>query len=133
MRTSVLVLFLILLAMGILGLHYALIATGEIEEVFSLLKLYSFLFISTALSVALLVFLIRNAQDKAAYAFMAIIFIKGGLAIFLFPQLLADNPKLTRPELLQFLLPYFGFLILETWCLVHLLNAAQQPVEASED
>ncbi len=86
------------------------------------LRIYSFLGIATFVTVSALRFVHFYVPDKLGYGFLGLIFIKCGAAIVLFPELIAEDPALTKPELLGFLAPYFIFLFIEVGIVIKWLN-----------
>lgn len=92
------------------------------DPVISLIKTYSFLGIATFVTVSGLKLVHRLVPDKLGYGFLGLIFVKCGAAILLFPELIADDPSLSKTELLGFLTPYFIFLFIEVGIVIKWLN-----------
>jgi hypothetical protein len=97
---------------------------GYVQEdpVFNLVKLYTFLGIATFISVSGMHYLYALVPKQLGYTFLVTVFVKFGAALLLFPQLLSDDPDLTRAEILSFLIPYFLFLSIETILVTKWLN-----------
>ncbi len=93
------------------------------EELFyPVYVIYLFHFISTFLIYLLLLFVYYNFQDKTGFAFMGASLIKMMAAVvFLLPVLL-NNTGYAFTNLLSFFVPYFLFLIFETYYAVRLIN-----------
>ena len=85
-------------------------------------RIYTFLGTATLLTVTSLRFVHHYVPDKLGYGFLGLIFIKCGAAIVLFPELIADDPGLSKAELLQFLTPYALFLFMEVAIVIKWLN-----------
>lgn len=105
-------------------IHYLLI-TYYFEDVhffYSSYTIYLFLFFST-LFVYLLVLLVNiHFSDKTGFAFMGASMLKMLAAIiFLLPMLL-NNRDNAFANLLSFFIPYFLYLVYETFYAVKLLN-----------
>lgn len=84
--------------------------------------IYLFHFIATFLIFLMLLFVYNNFQDKTGFAFMGASLIKMMAAvIFLLPVLL-NNSGHAFTNLLSFFIPYFLFLIFETYYAVKLIN-----------
>lgn len=85
-------------------------------------RTYLFLGSATFVTVSALRFVHFYVPDKLGYGFLGLIFIKCGAAIVLFPELIADDPALSKPQLLGFLAPYFVFLFIEVGIVIKWLN-----------
>ncbi len=84
--------------------------------------IYLFHFFTTLLIYLLLLFISNNFQDKTGFAFMgASLFKMLAAVIFLLPFLL-NNSGYAFTNLLSFFIPYFLFLIFETYYAVKLIN-----------
>lgn len=84
--------------------------------------IYLFHFFATFLIYWMLLFIHNNFQDKAGFAFMGASLIKMMAAvIFLLPVLLT-NTGYAFTNLLSFFIPYFLFLVFETFYAVKLIN-----------
>ncbi|AZQ43206.1 DUF6168 family protein [Nonlabens ponticola] len=86
------------------------------------LRIYLFLGLATFLTVSALKFTHAYVPDKLGYAFLAAIFIKCGAALVLFPELIAEDPALSKRQLLGFIAPYFIFLFVEVGIVIKWLN-----------
>lgn len=109
---------LLILSLAAYGLHYSI----EAIPVFSLIKLYSFLFIATLGSVSGMHYLFQIVPNQLGYAFLVTVFVKFGAAIILFPQLMSEQPSLSTTQILSFLIPYFLFLTVEAFMVIKWLN-----------
>lgn len=87
-----------------------------------LMKTYAFLGAATFITVGVLKFIFGLVPDKLGYAFLALVFVKFGAVFLIFPELLSENPKLSKVELLGFLAPYFIFLFIEAAIVIKWLN-----------
>jgi len=87
-----------------------------------LIKTYLFLGIATLVTVSALKYVFGLVPDKLGFAFLALVFIKFGVVFLLFPELLSDEPKLSRAEILGFLGPYLIFLFMEATIVIKWLN-----------
>ncbi len=84
--------------------------------------IYIFHFLATFLIYLLLVWVYNNFQDKTGFAFMGASLIKMMAAvIFLLPVLL-NNTGQAFNNILAFFIPYFLFLVFETFYAVKLIN-----------
>lgn len=112
--------FLLVLISTILiyGAHFFLVENPAIP----LIKIYSFLGIATFITVSGLKYVFGLVPDKLGFAFLALVFIKFGVVFLLFPELLSDEPKLSRAEILGFLGPYLIFLFIEATIVIKWLN-----------
>ena len=112
--------FLFVLIASVMGyfLHEWLVK----DPVISLLRTYAFLGTATFVTVSALRFVHFYVPDKLGYGFLGLIFIKCGAAIVLFPELIAEDPALSKAELLSFLVPYFVFLLIEVGIVIKWLN-----------
>lgn len=100
------------------SLHYFVVDKPAI----SLIKIYAFLGAATFITVSVLKFVFELVPDKLGYAFLALVFIKFGAIFLTFPELLSENPKLSKVDLLAFLAPYFIFLFIEVAIVIKWLN-----------
>lgn len=84
--------------------------------------IYLFHIAATFLIYLLLLFVYNNFQDKTGFAFMGASLLKMAAAvIFLLPVLL-NNSGHALTNLLSFFIPYFLFLVFETYYAVKLIN-----------
>ncbi|MDP5078672.1 MAG: hypothetical protein NWQ09_10150 [Nonlabens sp.] len=113
---SFLVIFAI--ALVIFGAHSLMSA----NPAFSLIKMYAFIAAATFASVSALKFAHQVAANQIALVYLATMMVKMGLAIVIFPQLIDDSLRLSKLQLLEFLVPYFLFLGLEALVVVKWLN-----------
>lgn len=119
--------FLLLLLLSLVGygLHYSI----EQIPAFSLVKLYVFLFIATLGSVSGMYYLFQLVPNQLGYAFLVTVFVKFGAAIISFPELMSDDPSLSKAQILSFLIPYFAFLSVEAFMVIKWLN--KTPLESN--
>jgi len=101
------------------GIHYFL----GIGSVFLLWEIYVFLFCATYATICGLRFSFKFNEQTVAYIYLLAMTIKFGLAILFFPDLLNSSKQVTIFNLLEFLFPYFVFLIIETLIVVKWLNS----------
>ncbi|WP_373057260.1 hypothetical protein [Zunongwangia sp. H14] len=95
----------------------------EEELYYSTWSIYTFHFLSTFIIYLLLLWIHENFPDKTGFVFMAAGLVKMFAAVlFLLPLLLA---KVAHPfnNILAFFIPYFLFLIFETFFAVRLINS----------
>lgn len=84
--------------------------------------IYLFHFFSTFLIYWALLFIHHNFQDKTGFAFMGASLLKMMAAVvFLLPVLL-NNTGYAFTNIFSFFIPYFLFLVFETFCAVKLIN-----------
>lgn len=84
--------------------------------------IYLFHFLATFLIYLVLVLIYHNFRDKTGFAFMGASFIKMLAAIiFLLPMLLNHTGN-AFGDLLSFFIPYFLYLVFETFYAVRLIN-----------
>ncbi|QJP33838.1 hypothetical protein F0365_05175 [Nonlabens sp. Ci31] len=115
LKTFLLVLFL---SAAVYSVHYFLVEDPSI----SLIKTYTFLGAATFITVCVLKLVFGLVPDKLGYAFLALVFVKFGAVFLLFPELLSEDPKLSKVEILGFLSPYFIFLFMEAAIVINWLN-----------
>lgn len=96
--------------------------TLAVNSGFSIIKMYAFIGIATFLSASALKFAHSVAANQIALVYLATMFVKFGAAVLLFPELIDDSIKLSRVQLLHFLVPYFLFLALEAIIVIRWLN-----------
>lgn len=98
-------------------------ALEEFEFFYPTYSIYLFLFLATFLIYIILVWIHQNFSDNTGYAFMAASLIKMLAAIiFLLPMLLNRTGN-AFGDILSFFIPYFLYLIFETFYAVRLINA----------
>ncbi len=98
-------------------------ALEDYEFFYSTYAIYLFHFLATFIIYLILVWIYQNFRDKAGFAFMGASLIKMLAAIiFLLPMLL-NNTGNAFGDLLSFFIPYFLYLIFETFYAVRLINA----------
>jgi hypothetical protein len=100
------------------GVHHFVVD----HQAISIIKIYTFLGTATFITVSALKFVFELVPDKLGYAFLALVFIKFGAIFLTFPELLSENPKLSKLDLLSFLAPYFIFLFIEVAIVIKWLN-----------
>ncbi|KQC32310.1 hypothetical protein AAU57_02435 [Nonlabens sp. YIK11] len=93
-----------------------------VDPAIPLARTYIFLGTATFVTVSALRFVHFYVPEKLGYAFMAAIFVKCGLAIVCFPELIVKNSGLNLMEVLGFLVPYFIFLFIEVVIVIKWLN-----------
>lgn len=92
------------------------------EFFYSTYAIYLFHFLATFLIYLVLVLIYHNFRDKTGFAFMGASFIKMLAAIiFLLPMLLNHTGN-AFGDLLSFFIPYFLYLVFETFYAVRLIN-----------
>lgn len=84
--------------------------------------IYLFHFTATFLIYLMLLFVYNNFQDKTGFAFMGASLIKMMAAVIFLLPLLLNNTGHSFTNLLSFFIPYFLFLIFETFYAVKLIN-----------
>ena len=112
--------FLLMLVLALIGLgtHSFL----EESPAFDLYKLYGFLGVATLLSVCGMYYLYQLVPNQLGYVFLVTVFVKFGVVLILFPQLLSEEPSLSKAQILSFLIPYFIFLAVEAFMVIKWLN-----------
>lgn len=85
--------------------------------------IYFFHFLATLIIYFILILVYNNFQDKTGFAFMGASLLKMLAAVlFLLPMLLSNSAN-PFANLLSFFIPYFMFLVFETFYAVKLINA----------
>lgn len=118
---------ILILALVGFGLH----SFVEDFPAFDLYKLYGFLGIATLASVCGMYYLYQLVPNQLGYVFLVTVFVKFGIALILFPQLLEEEPALSKGQILSFLIPYFIFLTVEAFMVIKWLN--NTPLESTEE
>lgn len=107
----------------LLGIQFAVVNyLLEVKFYYSTFAIYCFHILATFLIYLFLVFVHKSFSDKTGFAFMACSLLKMMAAVlFLLPMMLndAENPF---QDLMAFFIPYFLFLIFETFYAVKLIN-----------
>lgn len=89
---------------------------------YSTYSIYIFHFLATFSVYTFVVFVHKSFADKSGFAFMGASFFKMIAAVlFLLPMLLSDSPS-KFVGVLAFFIPYFLFLIFETFFVVRIIN-----------
>ncbi len=84
--------------------------------------IYLFHFLATLIIYFILILVYNNFQDKTGFAFMGASLLKMLAAVlFLLPMLLSNSAN-PFANLLSFFIPYFMFLVFETFYAVKLIN-----------
>ncbi|WP_168191344.1 MULTISPECIES: hypothetical protein [Antarcticibacterium] len=98
-------------------------ALEEYDFFYPTYAIYLFHFFATFLIYLILVLIYHNFRDKTGFAFMGASFLKMLAAIiFLLPMLLNHTGN-AFGDLLSFFVPYFLYLVFETFYAVRLINA----------
>ena len=96
----------------------------EMEFYYSSFSIYLFHFLATFLIYLILVFVYRNFTENTGFAFMGLSLFKMVAAvIFLLPLILSEINAVFA-NILAFFIPYFLYLIFETFYAVKLINKA---------
>lgn len=95
----------------------------EIIFYYSLWAIYAFHIISTLLIYFILVFIYKNFRDKTGFAFMGASLFKMLAAVLFLMPMLVNNENDPFINLLSFFIPYFLYLIFETFFAVRLINS----------
>lgn len=95
----------------------------EVVFYYSLWSIYSFHILSTFLIYFLLVYIYENFSDKTGFAFMGASLFKMLAAILFLLPMLVNNENSPFINLLAFFIPYFLYLIFETFFAVKLINS----------
>lgn len=105
--------------------QYFLVEKLLAEKVYySTFIIYGFLFLATLGIYAALLLIYKNFKEKTGYAFMGLSLVKTFLAIiFLLPVIIgsSDNSNIII-DVFTFFIPYFLFLLFETFFAVKLLR-----------
>ncbi len=95
---------------------------GDMDLYYPVYAIYLFHFLATLIIYIILILIYNNFQDKTGFAFMGASLLKMLAAVlFLLPMLL-NNSSNPFANLLSFFIPYFLFLIFETFYAVKLIN-----------
>jgi len=84
--------------------------------------IYLFHFFSTFLIYWMLLFINNNFQDKTGFAFMGASLLKMMAAVIFLLPVLINNTGYAFTNILSFFIPYFLFLVFETFYAVKLIN-----------
>lgn len=84
--------------------------------------IYLFHFTATLLIYVLLVFVHNRLDDKTGFAFMGASLIKMMAAVVFLLPVLINNSGYALLNIVSFFIPYFLFLIFETYYAVKLIN-----------
>lgn len=96
---------------------------GQVDFYYQTFAIYLFHFLTTLIIYLGLLLVYRNFREYTGYGFMAASFLKMVAAIvFLLPMLLNYEDHAFE-NLLAFFIPYFLFLIFETYYAVKLINS----------
>ncbi|QED38491.1 hypothetical protein FK178_12545 [Antarcticibacterium arcticum] len=110
----------------ILFLIQYLISAFLLEDMvlyYPVFAIYLFHFLATLIIYFILILIYNNFQDKTGFAFMGASLLKMLAAVlFLLPMLLSNSGN-PFANLLSFFIPYFLFLVFETFYAVKLINA----------
>lgn len=94
----------------------------NLQLYYSTYSIYVFHLLATFSVYAFVVFVHKSFPDKSGFAFMGASFFKMVAAVFfLLPMLLSDGPS-KFAEVVAFFIPYFLFLIFETFFVVKIIN-----------
>lgn len=96
---------------------------GDIIFYYSIWAIYAFHIISTFLIYFLLVYIYWNFSDKTGFAFMGASLFKMLAAVLFLLPMLVNNENSPFINLLSFFVPYFLYLIFETFFAVKLINS----------
>jgi len=95
----------------------------DMDLYYPVYAIYLFHFLATLIIYIILIFIYNNFKDNTGYAFMGASLLKMLAAVlFLLPMLLSNSGN-PFANLLSFFIPFFLFLIFETFYAVKLLNA----------
>lgn len=96
---------------------------GEIKFYYSIWGIYAFHIISTLLIYFLLIYIYDNYREKTGFAFMGASLFKMLAAVLFLLPMLVNNENNPFINLLSFFIPYFLYLIFETFFAVKLINS----------
>lgn len=95
----------------------------EIIFYYSIWVIYTFHILATLLIYFLLVYIFENFSDKTGFAFMGASLFKMLAAVLFLLPMLVNNENDPFINLLSFFIPYFLYLIFETYYAVKLINS----------
>jgi hypothetical protein len=101
------------------------IVTTAFEDIlffYSTWSIYLFHFVITLLSYLFLIFVNKTFPDKTGFAFMGISLIKMMAAVIFLIPLLQSDLKNQIPDVGAFFIPYFLYLLFETFFAISLIN-----------
>lgn len=94
----------------------------EVDLYYATHAIYIFHIVATFLIYIFLLYVNHNFSDKTGFAFMACSLLKMMAAVlFLIPMMLSDDAKPIN-DIFAFFIPYFLFLIFETFYAIKLIN-----------
>ena len=96
----------------------------EMEFYYSSFSIYLFHFLATFLIYLSLVFVYRNFQENTGFAFMGLSLFKMVAAVIFLLPLILSEVNAVFANILAFFIPYFLYLIFETFYAVKLINKA---------
>jgi hypothetical protein len=117
---SIIVIFSVLLFLG----HYFIIENFFDNEFFyKTWQIYAFLTTATIGIFLIMQFIQKNFPDKTGFAFMALSLFKMAASVIFFIPLMQSQVADRVPDVLNFFIPYFLYLLLEVVFAVRLINS----------
>jgi hypothetical protein len=113
---AIICLILIIVCVG----HYFVVQ--KLDLYFSILNVYAFNFAMTFCSLAALLFIQKNFNDKVGYTFLGLGIIKMMLSLVYLMPLIKSAFLNKIPDTLNFFFCYFLFLLMESIVTVKMLN-----------
>jgi len=104
-------------------LHSYVLTMSEYTLSYSLFAMYLFHFIASVLVYVCLEALASYLPSEAGYGYLAFMFIKMGVFVLLFKQIVFTSENLSQPERVSLIIPLFLFLIFEAAMTGKLLNS----------
>jgi len=96
----------------------------EMEFYYSSFSIYLFHFLATFLIYLSLAFVYRNFTENTGFAFMGLSLFKMVAAVIFLLPLILSEVNAVFANILAFFIPYFLYLIFETFYAVKLINKA---------
>lgn len=106
------------------SLHQYLLSNKNLISSLPILGMYLFHSISGAIVYTLVELVFSKLPNQAAFAFLASIFLKIGFFILIFSSSIFTENPLQMFERLSIVVPFFSFLLVESFFSFKLLNEA---------
>ena len=104
------------------NLHEYLLAQRNTVLSFSLFKIYTFHFVASAVVYFLIELLATIVPSQAGFAYLGTIFIKVGIFVLLFQDLMFSEVEFIMAEKLAVVIPMFLFLFIGVFVISRLVN-----------
>jgi len=95
---------------------------GAFSSFYAPWSIHLFLFFSTLLVVALVMYVAKNFPDKSGFAFLGGSFMKMMMSLLFLIPLIKNKELFNIINILIFFIPYFSYLTFETIIVLKLIN-----------